>query len=453
MTGSTIRARARLGVCGIVAAFALAMVAALAAFSTPAQAAESVSASVYASAQAAESVSASVQKANSFAFVPQKITVSSTEAEKYGYKDEVDSSKSVSQLDVLVKMHELKYGKSFTKATATNYLAVNDTYGSITKAFGVASWNWGISQNNKAAVDETSDYTSYGYFALAVTQAPVVNNDIVSIHFVQAADYSDGISYFANSKGAAVTTIAAATGKAAALNVRELTNFMANGAKNSKDRAAATTPLANAKLTLVNTSTGKQKAISGATTNNKGTASVTFKQPGTYLVSALPATGTYTASPFVFVKVGIAKGYTATVSGAKYQVTSGSKKTVTYVKAPKGKKTVKVPATVKLKDGKTYKVMKIAAKAFKSNKTITKVVVGKNVAKIAKSAFYKTPKLHTVQVASKHLKKAATVKASFKGSHLKKTLKVTTAKGVAKKYVKKSFTKKNLAAPKSVRVA
>lgn len=185
MTGSIIRARARLGACGIVAA--LAMVAALAVFSTPAQAAESVSASVYASAQ----------KANSFAFVPQKITVSSTEAEKYGYKDEVDSSKSVSQLDVLVKMHELKYGKSFTKATATNYLAVNDTYGSITKAFGVASWNWGISQNNKAAVDETSDYTSYGYFALAVTQAPVVNNDIVSIHFVQAADYSDGISYFA----------------------------------------------------------------------------------------------------------------------------------------------------------------------------------------------------------------------------------------------------------------
>ena len=443
MTGSTIRARARLGACGIVAAFALAMVAALAVFSTPAQAAESVSASVYASAQ----------KANSFVFVPQKITVSSTEAEKYGYKDEVDSSKSVSQLDVLVKMNELKYGKSFTKATATNYLAVNDTYGSITKAFGVASWNWGISLNNKAAVDVTSDYTSFGYFALAVTQAPVVNNDIVSIHFVQAADYSDGISYFANSKGAAVTTIAAATGKAAALNVRELTNFMANGAKNSKDRAAATTPLANAKLTLVNTSTGKQKAISGATTNNKGTASVTFKQPGTYLVSALPATGTYTASPFVFVKVGIAKGYTATVSGAKYQVTSASKKTVTYAKAPKGKKTVKVPATVKLKDGKTYKVTKIAAKAFKSNKTITKVVVGKNVTKIAKSAFYKTPKLHTVQVASKHLKKAATVKASFKGSQLKKTLKVTTAKGVAKKYVKKSFTKKNLAAPKNVRVA
>ena len=443
MTGSTIRARARLGACGIVAVFLLATAAALMASAAPAPAAESVSASVYASAQ----------KENSFVFVPQKITVSSTEAEKYGYKDKVDSSKPVSQLDVLVKMHELKYGKSFTKDNATNYLAVDDTYGSITKAFGVASKNWGISQNNKAAVNETSDYTSYGYFPLAVTRAPVVKNDIVSIHFVQAADYSDGISYFANSKGSAVTAISAVTGKKVALNVRELQNFFGNGSKNAADRAAATTPLANAKLTLVNTSTGKQKAISGATTNNKGTASVTFKQPGTYLVSALPATGTYTASPFVFVKVGIAKGYTATVSAAKYQVTSASKKTVTYVKAPKGKKTVKVPATVKLKDGKTYKVTKIAAKAFKSNKTITKVVVGKNVAKIAKSAFYKTPKLHTVQVASKHLKKASTVKSSFKGSKLGKSLKVTTAKGVAKKYVKKSFTKKNLAAPKSVRVA
>lgn len=443
MTGSIIRAHARTGMCGIVAAFLLATAAALMAFAAPAQAAESVSASVYASAQ----------KANSFLVVPQKITVSSTEAEKYGYKDEVDSSKSVSQLDVLVKMHELKYGKSFTKDNATDYLAVNDTYGSITKAFRVASWNWGISQNNKAAVDETSDYTSYGYTGRMVTQAPVANNDIVSIHFVQAVDYSDGISYFANSKGAAVTTVTAATGKAAALNVRELTNFMANGAKNSRDRAAATTPLANAKLTLVNKSTGKQKAISGATTNKKGTASVTFKQPGTYLVSALSATGTYTASPFVFVKVSIAKGYTATVSGAKYQVTSASKRTVAYVKAPKGKKTVSVPATVKLKDGKTYKVTKIAAKAFNSNKTVKKVKVGKNVAKISKSAFYKTPKLHSVQVASRHLKKASTVKSSFKGSKLGKSLKVTTAKGMSKKYVKKSFTKKNLAAPKSVRVA
>ena len=427
--------------CGIVAAFLLATAAALMAFAAPAQAAESVSASVYASAQ----------KANSFVFVPQKITVSSTEAEKYGYKDEVDSSKGVSQLDVLVKMHELKYG-DFAKSPK-NYLEVNDAYGSITKAFGVASWNWGISQNNKAAVDETSDYTSYGYTGRMVTQAPVAKNDVVSMLFIQASDYSDGISYFANSKGSAVTAVSAATGKKVALTVRELQNFMGNGSKNAADRAAATTALAKARLTCVNTSTGKQKSISGAVTNGKGSASATFKQPGTYLVSAIPAPGTYIASPFVFVKVSIAKGYTATVSGAKYQVTSAGKRTVAYVKAPKGKKTVSVPATVKLKDGKTYKVTKIAAKAFGGNKTVTKVKVGKNVAKIAKSAFYKTPKLHTVQVASKHLKKASTVKSSFKGSKLVKSLKVTTATGIAKKYVKKSFTKKNLAAPKSVRVA
>ncbi|MGI6535316.1 MAG: hypothetical protein ACOX12_02690 [Eggerthellaceae bacterium] len=445
MTGSIIHARARLGACGIVAAFALALAATLMAFAAPAQAAESVSTTVYASAQ----------KANSFVFVPQKITVSSTEAENFGYTDEVDSSKAVSQLDVLVKMHELKYGKAFTKDTATNYLALSG--GFITKALGETTYNWGIAQNNKAAVDETSDYTSYGYTGLAVTQASVAKNDVVSLFYYDyiASDYSDatGISYFANSKGSAVTTVSAVTGKKVALTANELQNFMGNGSKNDADRAAATITLAKAQLTAVNTSTGKQKNISGAVTNSKGTASVSFKQPGTYLVSAAPAAGTYTASPFVFVKVSIAKGYTAKVAGAKYTVTSTNKKTVTYVKAPTGKKTVKVPATVKLKDGKTYKVTKIAAKAFKSNKTVTKVVVGKNVTKIAKSAFYKTPKLHTVQVASKHLKKAATVKASFKGSKLKKALKVTTAKGVAKKYVKKSFTKKNLVAPKNVRVA
>lgn len=451
MTGSIIRARARLGVCGIVAAFALALAATLMAFTAPAQAAESVSTTVYASAQ----------KANSFLFVPQKITVSSTEAEKYGYTDEVDSTKSVSQLDVLVKMHELKYGKAFTKSAASNYLAIDYTYGgSISKAFALESSAWAIAQNNKVADDENSDISDWGYSTqYLINQAAVAKNDTISFMNIHS-DYTDGISYFATSKGTAVTSVAAYTGKQVTLHAKELPNFLmsanygpGNGAQSADVRAAATTALAKAQLTTVNTSTGKQKNISGAVTSAKGTASVTFKKPGTHLVSAKPAAGAYTASPFVFVKVSAAKGYTAKVAGAKYTVTSASKKTVTYVKAPTGKKTVKVPAAVKLADGKTYKVTKIAAKAFKSNKTVTKVVVGRNVTKIAKSAFYHMPKLRTVQVASKHLKRAATVKASFKGSKLKGTLKVTTAKGVAKKYVKKSFTKKNLAAPQRVRVA
>lgn len=467
MTGSTIRARARLGACGIVAAFALAMVAALAAFSTPAQAAESstVTANVYVNAQ----------MANGFLLNPQMVAVSSTEAEGFGYADDVDSAASVSELDVLVKMQELTFGDAFTKDDASDYLVVNG--GWISKAFGEESSNWGIALNNAAAVDENSDYsTSYGYSKqLPPSQAAVKTGDSVLVFYYDyiANDYSDatGLSYF-ESDGADSISVSATTGKPLTLSIKELPNFMGNGAKNAKDRAVVSKALNGIQLKMVNTATGDQEDISGAVTDSKGNATISFGAPGTYLVVAQLDPDAHATNPYVFVTVKnaapsttpvtpatkkqavkITKGYTATVSGAKYQVTSASKKTVTYVKAPKGKKTVKVPATVKLKDGKTYKVTKIAAKAFKSNKTITKVVVGKNVAKIAKSAFYKTPKLHTVQVASKHLKKASTVKSSFKGSKLGKSLKVTTAKGVAKKYVKKSFTKKNLAAPKNVRVA
>lgn len=465
MTGSITHAHARLSVCGIVAAFALALAATLMAFAAPAQAAESLTADVYASAQTQ----------NNFLFAPQKVTVSSTEAEGLGYTDAVPSSESVSQLDVIVKMHELTFGDDFAK-DPTTYLDVSAS-GWVDKAFGEDSGYWGIAQNDKAAYDSSSDYQSYGYTGYLVNRAPVSSNDSVSVfYYYDTTAYTDGFSYF-TVNGEYANSVSATTGKAISLTVKELPNFMGDGTKNDEDRAAVTTGLANAQLTLVNAETGEQTDIANTVTDAQGTASITFDTPGTYLVSAKPADGANVASPLVFVSVTnaapvtpgtktdvnktnakkatakVSKGYTAKVAGAKYTVTSASKKTVTYVKAPTGKKTVKVPATVKLADGKTYKVTKIAAKAFKSNKTVTKVVVGKNVTKIAKSAFYHTPKLHTVQVASKHLKKAATVKASFKGSKLKSMLKVTTAKGVAKKYVKKSFTKKNLAAPQRVRVA
>ena len=113
-------------------------------------------------------------------------------------------------------------------------------------------------------------------------------------------------------------------------------------------------------------------------------------------------------------------GQKATVSGSTYTVTSTSKGTVAFTKA-KNAKTVTIPATVKV-NGKTFKVNKIAAKAFKGKKT--KKIIVKTKALTKKS-----------------------VKGSLKGSKVK-TVKVKVgSKKVNKKYVKKYkkiFTKKNV---------
>ena len=108
---------------------------------------------------------------------------------------------------------------------------------------------------------------------------------------------------------------------------------------------------------------------------------------------------------------------TFTVSGMKYKVLSSN--TVSLIQA-KNAKTVTVPATVK-SGGKTYKVVRIGANAFKKSKA-TKVVIK-----------------------TKNLKKA-TVKNSLEGSKVKKIQikvgKKKVNKTCLKKY-KKIFTKKN----------
>ncbi len=161
-------------------------------------------------------------------------------------------------------------------------------------------------------------------------------------------------------------------------------------------------------------------------------------------------------------------GTVVTVGKAKVKKTSET--AVAYVKSTaKSAKSISVPATVKLADGKTYKVTAVNAKAFNGCKA-KKITVGKNVKVIYKNAFkgskakkitigagvkkikakafngFKAKKLKLV-VKSKKLKKS-TVKKCFKGSKAKKVT-VKAPKSKLKVY-KKAFTKKNTKAKKIV---
>lgn len=60
---------------------------------------------------------------------------------------------------------------------------------------------------------------------------------------------------------------------------------------------------------------------------------------------------------------------------------------------------IKVPQTIKI-DGITYKVTSIADNAFKNNKKITKVILGKNITQIGNNAFSGCTKLKTVSLSA-----------------------------------------------------
>ncbi len=122
----------------------------------------------------------------------------------------------------------------------------------------------------------------------------------------------------------------------------------------------------------------------------------------------------------------------------KYRIISESSANAKYGKVEvvglvnKNHKKVKIKNTVAFAD-KKYKITSIAKKAFKNNKKIKSVVIGKNVTKIGSKAFYNCKKLNKVVIKSKKLKKVGK-KAFFKKG--KEKVKFVVPKNIKKAYKK-----------------
>lgn len=123
---------------------------------------------------------------------------------------------------------------------------------------------------------------------------------------------------------------------------------------------------------------------------------------------------------------------------ASYTITSVAKTlTVTYNNATASKSTtINVPDTVKIGD-KTYKVTEIKANAFKNNKKLKKITIGKNIKKIGKNAFYGCKNLKNVTIKTTLLTKKTVGKNAFKGINAKAKVKVPKKKLKAYKTILK----------------
>lgn len=116
-----------------------------------------------------------------------------------------------------------------------------------------------------------------------------------------------------------------------------------------------------------------------------------------------------------------------------YKVTACSDKvkTVTFTGSKKQLKSITIPATVTYQNMK-FNVTEISKNAFKNQKKLTKVTIGKNVTKIGANAFYGAKNLSKVTIKSKKLKKID--KNAFK--KIKKSATFKVPKGKAKAYKK-----------------
>ena len=111
-------------------------------------------------------------------------------------------------------------------------------------------------------------------------------------------------------------------------------------------------------------------------------------------------------------------------TGNIYKVTSSrsSSRTVAFI-GNKVKTSVTIPTTIKIK-GATYKVTEISTNAFKNNRKLKKVVIGQNIVRIGKNAFYGCKKLTSITIKSSRLTLKNIGKNAFKNTSPKATVKV-----------------------------
>ena len=108
-----------------------------------------------------------------------------------------------------------------------------------------------------------------------------------------------------------------------------------------------------------------------------------------------------------------------------YKVTGSN--TVEYKKTTANKAKVTIPSTVTYQ-GRKYQVTSIAAKAFRNNKKLKKVVIPSTVRKIGKQAFVNCKKLKNITIKANKLTAKSIGSKAFKGINPKATIKVPKKK-------------------------
>lgn len=156
----------------------------------------------------------------------------------------------------------------------------------------------------------------------------------------------------------------------------------------------------------------------------------------TYICTACKTTKTEKIAKLGLPQKG--KTITESSSNNNYKVTKSATKngTVELAKISKSASSVTVPDTVTV-NGVTYKVTSVSKNAFKNNKKLKKVTVGKNITKINTNTFYGCKNLKTITIKSTNLKYVG--KNAFKGINAKAKIKVPKNK---LGYYKKLFAKK-----------
>ncbi|MCR5845549.1 MAG: leucine-rich repeat protein [bacterium] len=233
-------------------------------------------------------VSFTAQMSGGFFHAPQfNVEVSSDLAESYGYADSVPYGDNVSALDVLVAAHVLTFGSDFTPETAADYLAMSSGY--MTTFFGWNSndYSGGFFLNHAMANDGTESQWG-GYNGTTVDTQPVSDGDLLEFFFYEDEDYLDTYNWFVDMSGnpsREFSTISGGTLELALMGCPAMSGYLFKDADEMMASSSAEA-VSDAQVAIVDLEDGTLYELDDAITDENGLVSLSFDEPGNYIITA-----------------------------------------------------------------------------------------------------------------------------------------------------------------------
>ncbi|MEL7565314.1 MAG: DUF4430 domain-containing protein, partial [Dehalobacterium sp.] len=231
------------------------------------------------------------QDDSGFVLADKSLHVSPGLSEEYGYTDEYNGVKSTA-LDELVAAHIALFGDDI--ADVNNVLAISSS-GFVTKILGKNTSNFlffvnGAMPGDGNYVDDPSNggTSQNGY---GVAQALLEDDDDVSFVILQDSYYMDIYSWFEQA-GQKVDVLTATAGESFELTVKGYYG-MFYGLSDPATQAENTEPIEDAAVVPVDVDKNNAATFGEvlAVTGEDGVVTLTFDDPGTYVISAVDDSG------------------------------------------------------------------------------------------------------------------------------------------------------------------
>lgn len=225
-------------------------------------------------------VDVSAQQGGAFLVPHQTVSVPYGLAASYGYANDASAAGKVTALDVLVRLHELRYGSAFNRGSCKNYLNLGS--GNYISKMFESSTGAGFAVNGESPNDGV---LSGGYYSgYSAGQSVISSGDQVEFFFYQdLSGYADNYAWF--DAGAGKTScISAGVGQKISLTLKGY-RYMWYGCTPQSTIDTNTAPIGDAQLVLLDNG-GQAAALPEKKTDQNGQATVTFDTAGTYYLSA-----------------------------------------------------------------------------------------------------------------------------------------------------------------------